>query len=69
MTSDCIHVHSGLAIWYIGAEWKNVESIWKDPGITVKAKSDTLFIVKSRREVRTMHHDKLKKCEATEIPR
>lgn len=40
---------------------KKVESIWKCSGIIVKAKSDTVFIVKSRREVLTMHHDKLKK--------
>lgn len=54
---------------YIGAamqgrKWsvagKKVESIWKGPGIIVKAKSDTVFIVKSCREVRTMHHDKLR---------
>lgn len=40
---------------YIGAamqgrKWslagKKVESIWKGPGIIVKAKSDTVFIVK-----------------------
>lgn len=48
---------------------KKMEYIWKGTGVMVKAKSDIGFIVKSHREVQTMLHDKLKKCEATEIPR
>lgn len=27
-----------------------------------------VFVVKSRREVKIMHHDKLKKCEAQKLP-
>ncbi|XP_061175912.1 uncharacterized protein LOC133184853 [Saccostrea echinata] len=48
---------------------KKVESIWKDPGIITEAKSDTIFVVKSRRDVKVMHHDKLKKCEARQLPK
>uniref|UniRef100_K1PN06 Uncharacterized protein n=1 Tax=Magallana gigas TaxID=29159 RepID=K1PN06_MAGGI len=48
---------------------KKVESMWICPGVIVEAKSDTVFAVKSRREVNVMHHDKLKKCDARKLPK
>jgi hypothetical protein len=48
---------------------KKVESVWMGPGVVVEKKSDTVFAVKSRREVKIMHHDKIKKCEARMLPK
>ncbi|XP_061190277.1 uncharacterized protein LOC133198152 [Saccostrea echinata] len=48
---------------------KKVESIWKGPGIITEAKFDTVFVVKSRREVKVMHHDKLKMCKSRQLPK
>ena len=48
---------------------KKVESVWRGPGVIIEAKSDTIFVVKSRREVKVMHHDKLKKCESRQLPK
>lgn len=55
MISDCTcPFRVGDLVYWRHNAGKKVESIWKGPVITVKAKSDTLFIVNSRREVRTM---------------
>lgn len=43
--------------------------MWMGPGIIVEAKSDTVFALKSHREVKVMHHDKLKKCDARKMPK
>ncbi|XP_062609540.1 death-inducer obliterator 1-like [Saccostrea cucullata] len=48
---------------------KKVESVWRGPGIIIETKSDTIFVVKSRREVKVMHHDKLKRCESRQLPK
>ncbi|XP_062589436.1 uncharacterized protein LOC134251086 [Saccostrea cucullata] len=48
---------------------KKVESVWRGPGIIIEAKSDTISVVKSRREVKVMHHDKLKRCEFRQLPK
>ena len=46
---------------YVG---RKVEYLWRGPGVIIEVKSDSMYIVKSRREQKVMHHDKLKLCES-----
>jgi hypothetical protein len=48
---------------------KKVESVWRGPGVIIEAKSYTVFVVKSRREIKVMHHDKLKRCDTRQLPK
>ena len=47
---------------------KKNESVWRGPGFINKVKSDSVYIVNSRREQKVMHHDKLKRCESRKLP-
>ena len=48
---------------------KKVESVWRGPGVVIEVNSDSVYIVKSRREQKVMHHDKLKLCESRKLPK
>lgn len=50
----------GEAVYWHQNAGKKVESMWIGPGVIVEAKSNTVFAVKSCREVKIMHHEKLK---------
>lgn len=39
------------------------------PGRIAEVKSDSVYVVKSRREQKVMHHDKLKLCDSGEFPK
>ena len=43
---------------------KKVESVWRGPAVIIEVKLDSVYIVKSRRKQKVMHHDKLKLCES-----
>lgn len=38
-------------------------------GVVIGRKCDTGFAVKSHREIKIMHHDKIKKCAARKLPK
>ena len=42
---------------------------WAGPGVICDLKSDTVYEVKTRRQSRVMHYDKLKKCLDRKIPK
>ena len=46
-------------IWFIGGVTlaKKVESVWKGPKVIIEVTSDSVYIAKSRREQKVMHHD------------
>ncbi|XP_062591792.1 death-inducer obliterator 1-like [Saccostrea cucullata] len=48
---------------------KKVESVWLGPGVVLEVKSDTIYSIRTRRDVIVMHHDKLKACNARQIPK
>ena len=48
---------------------KKVESVWRGPGVIIYVNSDSVYIVKSRRKQKVMHHDKLKLCESRKLPK
>lgn len=48
---------------------KKVESVWLGPGVVIAVKSDTIYEVRTRRDVLILHHDKLKICQARELPK
>lgn len=48
---------------------KKVESVWLGPGVVIAMKSDTIYEVRTRRDVLILHHDKLKICQARELPK
>lgn len=48
---------------------EKVESIWMGPGMIVEIKSNSVYVVKSCREHKVIHHDKLKLCESGELPK
>ena len=52
-------------IWFIGGVTlaKKVESVWKGPKVIIEVKSDSVYIAKSRREQKIMHHDKSRKLQ------
>ena len=52
-------------IWFIGGVTlaKKVESVWKGPKVIIEVKSDSVYIAKSRREQKVMHHDKSRKLQ------
>jgi hypothetical protein len=47
---------------------KKVESKWMGPGIIVEVKSDTIYAVKLRKQIKIIHFDKLKICRSRQIP-
>lgn len=71
------HVHKirtckfkvGYLVYWRRNAGKKVESVWKGPSIIIEAKSDRMFVDKCRREVKVMHHDKLKRSESRQLPR
>lgn len=40
-----------------------------NPGVVIEKKSDRGFAAKSRREIKIIHQDKIKKCEARKLPK
>lgn len=43
--------------------------MWMGPGVLVNSKFDTAFALKSCRDIKVMHHDELKKCDAPKQPK
>lgn len=39
------------------------------PGVVIAVKSDTIYEVRTRRDVLILHHNKLKICQARELPK
>ena len=48
---------------------KKVQSIWLGPGIVDQVKSDTVYAIRTRRDIKIMHHDKLRPCISRKLPK
>nr|XP_022295005.1 uncharacterized protein LOC111105125 [Crassostrea virginica] len=48
---------------------KKVQSIWLGPGIVDKVKSGTVYAIRTRRDIKIMHHDKLRPCISRKLPK
>lgn len=48
---------------------KKVESKWMGSGIIIEVKSDTVYAVKLRKQIKIIHFDKFKICMTSQIPR
>ena len=59
----------GYLVYWLRNVGKKVESVWRGPGVIIEVKSDSVHIVKARREQKVMHHDKLKLCESRKLPK
>jgi hypothetical protein len=47
---------------------KKVESKWMGPSIIVEVKSDTIYAIKLRKQIKIIHFDKVKICRSRQIP-
>ncbi len=52
----------------IKGKCKKLSPSWKGPGVVIKVITSYLYTVKFRKSIMTVNHDRLKKCQDTQLP-